>query len=243
MAPEARLLGILQVEAQDAQAALCGHRRIQLTEGAGRRIPGIGKQRLFLFFPQGVEPLEGLKGHIHLSPHHQPGDGCIDLQRDAVNGAQILGDILPHHSIAPGGSLIKKPIPVIQGHRKAVDLHFHRIEGLGELLLDLPVKVPQFLIGKHILQTLHGVIVAHLVKPLQRFAADALGGRIGSGPLGILLLQLAQLTGQSVIFKIGDLRGILFVIFFGMNNQLIGELIHLFLDGHGISSVPEDQGA
>ena len=73
MAFEPQLIGILQVKAQDIQPTAGGYSRVQLAQGTGSGIPRVGEQGLLFLFPQGVEPLESLKGHVHFAPHHQAG--------------------------------------------------------------------------------------------------------------------------------------------------------------------------
>ena len=152
-----------------------------------------------------------------------------------MDGLEVLRHIFPDHAIAPGGALKQHAIPVIQCHGKAVDLDFHRILGIGVFFFDLSVKLPQLLIREHILQALHGVIVLHLLERIQRLAAHPLGGGIRPGKLGVLGFQRPQLSGKLVVFKIRQFRRVLHIVFVGVIDQLIRQLVDFFLYAHGCS--------
>ena len=193
----------MDVENQNIQSPGCGHFRVQLTHGPGSGVAGIGKERLAPQFPFLVEALKGFPGHIDLAPDDEGFRSTLQHHRDGANGAQIFGDILPHHAVSPGGAPDKDAVLILQSYGQAVHLGLQQIldfSALGDPLMELH----QLLGGKDVLQGLEGDPVHHLGEAVQGLPPHPLGGGIGGNPLRVGLLQLLQLTQHAVVFKIGD---------------------------------------
>ena len=235
MGLEAQLPCVLHIEAEHTQLALGTDAAVQLAQRACGGISGVGKQLLPGGLPLGIQPVKDLVGHIDLAADPQMFVVGVHSHGHIKNGLDVFGDIFAHMTVAPGSTQNELSIFIFQTDRKAVDFQLHGVFHLREAFLHAPVKIPDLLKGKHILQALHGIGVAHLFKALQHRTDHPLGGRIGSGKLGILCLQLPQTALHFVIFKVGDFGRILVIIAPRVVKQLFGELLHLLLNVlHGL---------
>ena len=166
----------LQIEHRDVQPPLGGDLGIQLPQGAGGGVAGIGQQRLALDLPPGVDLLEHAARHVDLAPDDEPGQLFRQRHGDGADGAEILRHVLPHPSVATGGAPDEHAVPVFQRHRQAVHLGLHAVSRvLQRYLLQ---KAADLIVVEHVLQTLQRHGVGHLLKLRQRLSAHPLGGRI-----------------------------------------------------------------
>ncbi len=80
--------------------------------------------------------------------------------------------------------------------------------------------------------------MAHLGETVERLAAHALGGRIGSAQLGVGVFQRLQLLEQAVVLCVGDLRRVKDVVAMGVVMQLLAQglcaLLEVGVKGHGL---------
>ena len=232
-------LGKLEVEDQNIQLPLRRHGSVQLAQAARCGVSRIGKEALALCLPCGVELLEHLPGHEHLAPHDETVGRVFNVHGDGTDGLEVLRHVLPRNAVAPGRAADKAAVDIFQGHGEAVHLGFHAVKGLRDGFPELCVKVPDLVLGKHVLQTLQRYLVDVLLKLAQRRATDTLGGRQRRGILGILRLQLLQLPQQAVIFKIRHgwrVQDIILVVGF---LQQGGQPRNFFFRIHGSSSMPK----
>ena len=79
-------LGQLQVEHLDIQLPLGADLRVQLPQGAGGGVPGIGHQGLSLELPHAVDLLKHGAGHVDLAPDDEPGQLLRQRHGDGANG-------------------------------------------------------------------------------------------------------------------------------------------------------------
>ena len=132
VAGEGDTLCQLHIKHQNIQLPLGGDLRIFLPQGACRRVSGIGKGLLSVFFQRGVQGAKGLLGHIHLSPDNEPGRGVFQSHRDGADGFQIFRYVLPHYTVSPGSATDKTAVLVFQGHGEAIDFRLNRVGGVGQ---------------------------------------------------------------------------------------------------------------
>ena len=116
MGQEFPALRQLQIEHRDVQLPLGADLGVQLPQGTGGGVPGIGHEGLALQLPLGVDGLKHGPGHVDLPPDNEPGQLFRQGHRDGADGAEILRHVLPHPSVAPGGAPDEHTVPVFQGH-------------------------------------------------------------------------------------------------------------------------------
>ena len=150
--------------------------------------------------------------HVDLAAHFQIFRGIFQSLWNALDGLDIGCHIFTHNAVAAGGSTHKYAVLIFQAAGKAVDLDLDDIFRLDPGFLYPAVKIAQFIEGKCIQQALHLHSMCHLSKAPAGGAAHFLGRRIRSDQLREFCLQCFQLPGQSVIFKILQLRGILIIV-------------------------------
>ena len=150
--------------------------------------------------------------HVDLAAHFQIFRGIFQSLWNALDGLDIGCHIFTHHTVAAGGRTHKYAVLIFQAAGKAVDLDLDDIFWLDPGFLYPAVKIAQFIEGKRIQQAFHLHSMCHLGKAPAGCAAHFLGRRIRSDQLREFCFQCFQLPGQSVIFKILQLRGILIIV-------------------------------
>ena len=127
---EGPALAELEVKDQNIQLAGSGDFRVQLPERPGGGVAGIGEKGLSPLLPGLVEGMEHGLWHEDLAPDDQPFRRVLQPKRNGADGLQILGDILAHQAVAPGGPPDEAAVPVLQRHGQAVHLGLHGIDRL-----------------------------------------------------------------------------------------------------------------
>ena len=150
--------------------------------------------------------------HVDLTAHFQIFRGIFQSLWNALDGLDIGCHIFTHHAVAAGGSTHKYAVLIFQAAGKAVDLDLDDIFWLDPGFPYPAVKIAQFIEGKRIQKAFHFYSMRHLGKAPAGGAAHFLGRRIRSDQLREFCFQCFQLPGQSVIFKILQLRGILIIV-------------------------------
>ena len=150
--------------------------------------------------------------HIDLAAHFQIFRGIFQSLWNALDSLDIGCHIFTHHAVAAGGSTHKYAVLIFQAAGKAVDLDLDDIFRLDPGFPYPTVKIAQFIEGKRIKKAFHLYSMRHLGKAPAGCSAHFLGRRIRSDQLREFCLQCFQLPGQSVIFKILQLRGILIIV-------------------------------
>jgi hypothetical protein len=108
-----RALGPAKAVDEDIERPAGGNARVELTDGACGGVPGIGEQGQTLGRPLFVEIAEPGARQVHFAPHFEPGWGvAVHLKGDALDGPQVLGDVLPAVAIASGGAGVEAPVDV-----------------------------------------------------------------------------------------------------------------------------------
>ena len=116
----------------DFQVAGSRHGGVQLTNGTGGGIAGIGVKWLVLSLSLAVEPGEGVLGHEDLATNFQPAGSVIQQsERNAGYGAEIMGDVFAPETVAAGGSLSQPAFLVGEGNGETVYLQLaDEVEGI-----------------------------------------------------------------------------------------------------------------
>ena len=220
----------LQIEHRDIQPPLGGNLGIQLPQGAGGGVAGIGHQRLALDLPPGVDLLEHAARHVHLAPDDEPRQLLRQRHGDGADGAEILRHVLPHPSIAPGGAPDEHAVPVFQRHGQAVHLGLHAVgRVLQRYLLQ---KAADLIVVEHVLQALQRHGVCHLLELRQRLVAHPLGGGIRGDLLRVLRLQLLQPPQQVVVFVVRHGRRVQHIVEVSVLRQRAAQLLYLLAIVH-----------
>ena len=134
---------------------------------------------------------------------NQPRGRVRNAQRDGAHGFQVLGDVLSHLPVSPGGSPDKQAVFILQRHRQPVHLGLHIIAGFRHHTLHPLVKLPQLLIVKHILEGFQRNSVDYLLKGVQRLSPHPLGRGIGCDGLRVGRLQLLQPAQLVIVVVVG----------------------------------------
>ena len=220
----------LQIEHRDIQPPLGGDLGIQLPQGAGGGVAGIGHQRLALDLPPGVDLLEHAARHVDLAPDNEPGQLFRQCHGNGADGAEILRHVLPHPSVATGGAPDEHAVPVFQRHRQAVHLGLHAVSRVLQRYLFQ--KAADLIVVEHVLQTLQRYGVGHLLELRQRLSAHPLGGGIRCDLLRVLRLQLLQPPQQVVVFVVRHGGRIQHIIAVSVLRQRAAQLLYLLAIVH-----------
>ncbi|MNI55582.1 hypothetical protein D3C73_1105420 [compost metagenome] len=105
-------------------------------------------------------------------------------------------------------------ILVAQADRQAVHLRFggKTQSAAAQTLIDAAYEVGDFLIAEGIGQRQHRHRMGDFSEASRRAGAHLLGRAVGTGKIRMLALQRLQLTHQTVVVDVGDLRRIQLVI-------------------------------
>ena len=199
--------------AEEHEAPGARRPRIELSQPACRRVPRIHELALAPLALFLVQPLETVEGEVDLAADLEaPGVAAArETERYGSDCAHVRGDVLAPRAVPPRRRYREPAGLVAQTHRDAVEL------GLGDVL-DLlsfpkieplahpPVEVGDPRLVEGVREREHGHLVDHLVECIEGSAADALGGGIGNGELGVGSLQGDELREQAVVLRVGDLR-------------------------------------
>ena len=110
------------------------HLRIELSQGAGAGVAGVGEQGLTAGLPLGVDGREGAIGNQGLAAHLHPVGRVLELQpqRHALDRAHVGSDLLAALAITPGGGSHQHAPLVAQGQGVAIDLELAHHRQLGQ---------------------------------------------------------------------------------------------------------------
>ena len=147
-----RSLQLLDIKAEDIQPSGGGNLRVFLPQRTRGGIAGIFGRGLFpqLLLPD--QPQKTVDRHIHLAAHLQKRQQLRQLQRDTADGTDIFRHVLPHQTVAAGGTDRQLSVAVLQRNRKPVDLLLHHIGRLRHRFPYPLVKGAQLIQGKYVLQ-------------------------------------------------------------------------------------------
>ena len=114
----------------DIQIAFGSDARVELAHRTGSGIAGVGEKRQAFVLPFSIQLLESGFGQIDLAADLEAGRSVFRYGKgDAVNRAEVLGDILAAETVAAGRSLDKLAVNI--GQRNGETVHFmltHHVE-------------------------------------------------------------------------------------------------------------------
>ena len=152
---------------------------------------------------------------LGLSGSRRPPLLGLEGERDVADGADVLGDIVAGGAVAAGGGVFQGAVLVEKGNGHAIDLGFQRYvdilsaEVFPEALVEsdqLGLRGVRVFQLEHIIDAEHGDGVGDLGEAFEGLGADALGGGVGIGELGVSFLQILEFAEQLVVIRIGDFR-------------------------------------
>ena len=229
----------LHIENKDIQSALGGDLRVELAQGASRRIARIGKEALPCRLTRLVEAGKAGARHEHLAAHDQPCGRALKRHGNGADGLEIFGHVLADEAVAARRTTHESSIHIFQRDGQAVHLRLNAVDGVRLRLTQPRVEFLKFLKGKNILQAFQRDGVAYLLERADRFAADALRRTQRRGVLRIFAFQLLELPKLPVVLKVRHLRRVEHIILVIGAFQLTAELLHFLSDihiGHPFSS-------
>ena len=228
----------LEVEHLDIQLPLRADLGVQLPQGPGGGVPGIGHEGLALQLPAGIDLREHRPGHIDLAPDDEPGQLLRQLHGDGADGLEVLRHVLPHPAVAPGGAPDEHAVPILQGHGQAVHLGLHGVGGAVPQGLPHPIQeLRDLLCVEHVLEALQGYRVLVGLKALQDLVAHPLGGGVRGDLLRVLRLQLLQAPVQPVVLVVRDHRRVQNIVQIALLVQKVPQLLHFLAVVHRVCSL------
>jgi len=208
----------VRVELQRVAAHLRG---VAAAQGAGRRVTGVGQGGLPARLPVHVESVEAIPGDEHLSPHLEQRRGRSEAEAygHIAHRPQVGGDVLARGAVPAGQALDQGPVPVDERRGDPVELRLHVPGEVLSLLeaeepMHLAGEVPRLLRAPQALDGQHRDRVPDLVEAvsLGQRRPHPLGGTLGRDELGVLPLQLLELTEERVVLGVRDLDTPLVVV-------------------------------
>ena len=215
-----------ELVAEERQLPIGGDRRIDLAQRPGRGVAGVDVELRLLAGRLGqldlalVEPLEGRQLHVDLAPglEHRR-EVARQALGDVGDGADIVGDVLPHPPVAAGRTLHEHAVLVAQRDRQPVELQLDGEPGHG-LILEPPhdplVPARSSSRSKALCSDIIGTVWvtganASLVPPPTRWVMES--GVTSSGWLG---LERDELVVEPIPLRVGDLGRVELVVLAGV---------------------------
>lgn len=204
---------------EKSEGSLGGALRVELLECSGCGIARVNESGESCFVALFVHSGEGFIGHEDFaSDFEELGSPVGELKRDAVDGADVVGDVVACLAVAAGGGVIEGAISVDERDRDAIDLGF---DGDGdifaaEVFLEALVERDEFGVGnvvvfwvelEDVVDGKHRDEVGDLLEAFDGIPADALGGGVGVGELGVFFFEFLEFAEDFVVFGVGDFRG------------------------------------
>ena len=199
-----------QAVGDEPEPALGAEARIEELERARRGVSGVGERELLVRPPQLVQAHQLGVGHVDLAPHlQQPGRVAFECQGDAPDRLEVGRDVVAPFAVAPGRSQDEHPMLVTQRRGHAVDLELDDVAdrlARREAAADAAVPLAELVEVVGVLDREHRNGVRDRPEFGQGRAADALGGAVGSGQLGMLGLERLETLHEAVVLPVADLR-------------------------------------
>ena len=218
---------------EEAQGPLGGDPGVQLAQGAGGGVAGVGVGAGSGGLGGGVQLGEGGVAQIDLAAHldHRRPAGAGQPLGNFPQGAQVLGDVLPHPAVAAGGALDEDPVLVAQGGGQAVDLG---LGGIGDGLVrqaqepaHLGVELHRVVVGEGVVQGQHRRPMGHRRELLRPRRPHPQARRVLADQVREAGLDGAVALLERVVVGVGDRRGVFPMIADVMAGDLVGQPLQL----------------
>ncbi len=134
----------------------------------------------------------------------------MQTERDRANGLKIDRDVLAIDTVATGRADGKFAVEIDQLDGEAIDFRFDRIFDRLAMLEKTPdafFEVAQLFFVHCIVERQHGHGVLHGGEFFQGRRADLSRWRVGTGQLGMFLLQFDEPAKKSIVLGVAD-RGV-----------------------------------
>ena len=210
--PERHTLCQLQIEHQNVEPALRCNFGVELAQRARRRVSGVGKERLSELFLRLVERFKAGARHIYLAPDDEPRRRVLQMQRNGAHGLEVFRHIFADEPVASRRAADKLAVYILECHREPIDFWLNTVRSLRLIFSEALVKLPQLVIGKHVLQALERHLMTDLHKLRKRRAADAPRRAVGQRILRVLRLKLLESAELVVIVVVRHLRRVLHIV-------------------------------
>ena len=215
--------------AEDLQGTLGHDPAVELLEGAGGGIAGVGELGFAAGHAVGVEGGKPLLAHEDLAARLEDLGRFrrVEAQGDAGDGADVGRDVVPLDPVAPGQGLDQHAALVAQGETDPVHLGLNDVVGLraAQPAHDILVEVAEVLVVVGVVEAEH----RHRMPPGdefgQGFGPDPLAGRVGGDEVGELALDRDQFPVQGIVGLVADLRCRLHVVEAIVAMQLLTEFL------------------
>ena len=209
---EVEAAGGADAVAPDRERPLGGELRVELADRAGGGVARVGEGGLAGRGAALVQGFEVGDRQVDLAAHLDQLRGVVDPQRDRLDRAQVVGDVLADAAVAAGRAAGEDAVLVGERDRQAVDLRLGHVAELAggdvealELVADARLPGAQLLLVAGVGEGEHRLGVLDLLELVERRAADPLGRRVGRAQLGVVVLDRAQLVEQGVVLVVADL--------------------------------------
>ncbi len=211
---------------EELQRPFSGDVRVELAQGAGGGIAGIGEGRLAGGGLTLVDALEILMGEIDLAANLQPLRRAVEPLGDRRDRQHVGGDVLALETVAARGGADELAMLIEQRTGKPVDLRLGddgegRVFSQAQEPAHARAKLGHLLVGEDIAERQHRHDVAHFGEFLRRRRANP--RRLGVDEFRVGLLQRLVSAAQRVIFGVGDARRVLLMVAPVMLGKLGGE--------------------
>ena len=134
------------------------------------------------------------------------------MQRNGAHGLEIFRHILADEPVASRRTADKLAVYILECHREPIDFWLNTVRSLRLVFSEALVKLPQLVIGKHVLQALERHLVTDLHKLRKRRAADAPRRAVGQRIFRVLRLKLLESAELVVIVIVRHLRRVLHIV-------------------------------
>jgi len=209
-------VGDFAIGVEDAvEGAGGGELGVELLEGAGGGVAGVDEELFAGGFTLFVEFEEVGIGHEDFATDFEEvGGGVWEGEGDGADGADILGDIVAYGAVATSEGVGKLAVAVDEGDGDSVDFGFDTegegvfffVEGAGEAVEPVVDVFGGWSVGLFLLKFVkffgfefvnvldgeHGAEVILLLEAVERFSADALGGRVRVVEVGVFFFEFFE---------------------------------------------------
>ena len=149
-----------------------------------------------------IQLCESQLGKEHLTSYLQHIRDICSPQpmRYAADGGDVSGDVLPHPSIPPGGSLREAPVEIGEVHRHPVDLQ------LAQIVLGWHPGQPrgQFGLVENVVEAQHPLPVGDGGELGHARIGNPRGGGTRAPQFGVTILQAREFLEPFVVLGVGD---------------------------------------
>ena len=112
---------------KEGQFTLGRNARVELAQGAGSSVAGIGKGFQFVVAALLVQGFEGRDGHVDFAADFDVRRIAGDMQGYGADGAHVVGDVFADDAVAAGHAADELAFFVDQVDGQAVDFQFHHV--------------------------------------------------------------------------------------------------------------------